>query len=295
MKSAKEIYNSVISNVLYPPRITCDCNQHKALAKHYPHGEIAYYQKEMAILREKIVKEDNLITRLWMSLDFTLNFIETPNLFEYIDTQMVRGIKERVASWEREGIDKEKIAIRYESWEESIEELFERYILHFMWGYEIYRYLAAKCVEAEAKEPTATLSPNKMPIRFTNAALRAIYDEFRSLYWRDGQGKRTPCIKESDAAIFLDMVHQRENSAKMTWLATTPNNKKCHYVKPLVELLVLLGISWEQMFHTLSSYFTIQFNQQTIECIKSHQRAGIRWSAQYKNILGIVRKHTSQQ
>ena len=61
MKSAQHIYNSVITNALYPPRITCDCAQHKALAKHYPQGEIAYYNKEMAILREKIVKEDNLI------------------------------------------------------------------------------------------------------------------------------------------------------------------------------------------------------------------------------------------
>ena len=292
MKSAQEIYKSVITNTLYPPRITRDCAQHNALAKHHPQGKIAYYNKEMAILREKIVKEDNLITRLWMESDFSLHFIETPNLFEYIDATMARWLKEREIDWTNEGIPKDKIQLRYDVWIDSIEKQFESYILRFMWSYEVYRYLASKREEEKNKD---ILNPNKSRPQFTNAALRAIYDEFRHLKWKDGQGKPTPCIKESDASIFLDMVHHREPSSKMTWLATTPNNKKCHYVKPLIELLVLMGISWDQMLPTISSYFIIQYNEQTIECIKSHQRAGIRWSAQYRNIVDIVNRHTTQQ
>lgn len=294
MKSAQEIYKSVINNVLYPPRITCDCSQHKALAKHYPQGEIAYYDKEMAILRERIVKEDNIITRLWMKLDFSLYFIETPHLFEYIDLTMAQWLKERETDWYNEGIPKTRIQIQYDVWVDTIEKRIESYILHFMWSYEVYRYLAAKCKDAKNNMQETVLYPNKPQHQFTNAALRAIYDEFRYLKWKDRQGKPTPCIKESDASIFLDMIHHREPSSKMTWLATTPNNKKCHYVKPLIELLVLIGISWDQMLPTLSSYFLIQYNDRTIECIKSHQKAGIRWSAQYRKIEDIVKRHTFQ-
>ena len=124
---------------------------------------------------------------------------------------------------------------------------------------------------------------------FTRAGAKAIFNEIRSfdMGWKNENGKPCLGIKEDDPEPFICMLQGKPTAAKMTWTATTPNDKKIPYIKPLYELLRLCGYKHEDIANMVYKYFGKEVDENTMR----------NWKSDYKrkNDKGKSMKYTSLQ